>query len=132
MTARTARLVSLAALLPLLVVAAAGVGYDRLRCRDTGLVETAETGDDGCCPAEESPATPVVRDGRCCDRETASVSHPPAEPNAAHGPFEVLAPLPLVTLLPPSPPAAAHLARAANTTRPPPTPLRVIKQSFLI
>jgi hypothetical protein len=135
MTARTARLVSLAALLPLLVVAAAGVGYDRLRCRATGLVETATAeGQEGggCCPAEESPATPVVRDARCCDRETAAVSHPPAEPNGAHGPFEVLAPLALVTLLPPPTPAATNLARAAKTTRPPPTPLRVIKQSFLI
>lgn len=134
MQARTARLVSLAALLPLLVVAAAGIGYDRLRCRATGLVETTTAAGegDGCCPAEESPSTAVVRDARCCDRETAAVSHPPAEPNTAHGPFEVLAPLALVTLLPPDAPAATNLARAAKATRPPPTPLRVIKQSFLI
>jgi hypothetical protein len=132
MQARTARLVSLAALLPLLVVAAAGIGYDRLRCRYTGIVETAGSADEGCCPAEESPATPVVRDARCCDRETAAVSHPPAEPNAAHAPVEAPAPQPLVALLPPEAPASTNLARAAKATRPPPTPLRVIKQSFLI
>jgi hypothetical protein len=132
MQARTARLVSLAALLPLLVVAAAGIGYDRLRCRATGVVETAEADGDGCCPAEESPSTPVVRDARCCDRETAAVSHPPAEPNAAHTPFEAAVPHLLVALLPLGEPAATNLARAAKTTRPPPTPLILVKQSFLI
>lgn len=130
--ARTARLVSLAALLPLLVVAAAGVGYDRLRCRYTGVVEAAATDGGGCCPAEESRSTPVVRDARCCDRETAAVSHHPAEPNSTHAPFEAPSPRALVALLPPDAPAATSFARAAKAARPPPTPLRLTKQSFLI
>jgi hypothetical protein len=131
MRARTVRLVSLAALLPLLVVAAAGIGYDRLRCRYTGLVETAET-EDGCCPAEDAPATPVVREAPCCDRETAAVTHPPAEPTAGHAPFEAPPAPSVLALLPPAAPALPNLARAAKTSRPPPTPLLLVKQSFLI
>jgi hypothetical protein len=132
MRARTVRLVSLAALLPLLVVAAAGVGYDRLRCRNTGQVESAEMADAGCCPAEEGPATPVLRDARCCDRETAEANHPPAEPTAGHAPFEAPPAPSVLAVLPPAAPALPNLARAARATRPPPTPLLLVKQSFLI
>ena len=49
------RLVSLAALLPLLAFVVAGIGYDRFRCTFTG-----EVSEMGCCPAEDPPAAPVV------------------------------------------------------------------------
>jgi hypothetical protein len=131
MSTRALRLVSLAALLPLLVVAAAGVGYDRLRCRFTGLVEANDAAGDSCCPDEPSSATPVIREARCCDRETAAIAHPPAEPSTVHAAFETpIVSAPLALFSPGAP--AARAAVDAATPRAPPTPLRIAKQSFLI
>src|SRR4051794_39930859 len=71
------RLVGLTALLPLLVVAVAGFGYDRFRCAFSG-----EITDMACCPHDEAPdapAVPVANAASCCDHEVATVVRAPAE-----------------------------------------------------
>ena len=122
-----ARLVSLAALLPLLIVALSGFGYDRMRCTFSGAVS-----EDGCCPAEDAPATPVANGASCCDRESARTVEAPAE--VAPPTFfavEALASLSApVTLAPPT--TRATLAPRTAAQSPPPTPLILVKQSFLI
>jgi hypothetical protein len=121
-----ARFVSLAALLPLLVVAVSGFGYDRMRCTFTG-----EVSESGCCPTEEAPATPAINGASCCDHESARIVRLPGE--AAAPPVVAAlsaAVLPQVGVLPvPSAPAAAP---RAVSHAPPPTPLLLVKQSFLI
>src|SRR5688500_18447021 len=68
------RLTALAALLPLLVVAVTGLGYDRFRCAFSGQIT-----DMACCPQEDTPALPVVNAASCCDHEVARVVRAPAE-----------------------------------------------------
>jgi hypothetical protein len=124
----TARLVSLAALLPLLALAVAGGGYDRFRCAFTG--EVTET---GCCPAEDPPVQPVANAASCCDHESGRVERAPAEETAAHA---VAVPAyALATTVgdagPALPPARAG-APHASAQAPPSPPLRLVKQSFLI
>jgi hypothetical protein len=129
MRARThARIVSLAALLPLLVVALSGFGYDRMRCLFTG--EVSELGM-GCCPSEEAPTTPSVSAASCCDHESARTVRLPAEATAPRVVVELAADaLPEAGVLP-APEAPAFAPRAVSHA-PPPTPLVLLKQSFLI
>lgn len=127
MSPRTkARLISLAALLPLLIVAVAGPGYDRLRCAFSG-----EITDMSCCPAQDPPAGPVANAASCCDHESARVVKLPAEvaPSATTVAIEA----PSLPSLPELVPAAAPIvAPRATSQAPPPTPLILVKQSFLI
>ena len=121
------RVIGLAALLPLLVVAVSGLGYDRFRCAFTGEVTEA-----GCCPVHDAPAAPVVSAASCCDHESARVERAPAEPAAprdvafaapalaARGPALALAPAPRAD------------APRAGAQAPPSPPLLLLKQSFLI
>jgi hypothetical protein len=127
MRLRTARLVSLAALLPLLACAVAGIGYDRFRCVFTGEVSE----DDGCCPAEDASATAVMKGAPCCERETAQHVHPPVEPTTPAVDYAA-APAQLSLGTPLGPLPARRLAAAADAPRPPPAPLHLLKQSFLI
>jgi hypothetical protein len=121
-----ARIVSLAALLPLLVVAVAGTGYDRMRCTFSGEVS------EGCGPSEEqAPATPALNGASCCSHESARTVRLPAEAVAP----QLVASL-ATTVLPelgvlPAPAAPAFAPRAVSNA-PPPTPLVLVKQSFLI
>jgi hypothetical protein len=122
-----ARLVSLAALVPLLMLAVSGFGYSRYRCVFTGVAS-----EESCCPAEDAPATPVVNAASCCDHEHAEVVRPPAETPSS----PVLADLAAVTcpsgfVVAPVAPAAAP-ARLIDAVGPPQPPLRLVKQSFLI
>jgi hypothetical protein len=123
----SARLVSLAALLPLLAFAVSGLGYSRYRCTFTGVAS-----EESCCPAEDAPSTPVVSAASCCDHEHAETVRPPAETASA----QTLAALPPVAL--PRGLVDAPVARAATPERlvdalgPPRPPLRLVKQSFLI
>jgi hypothetical protein len=121
-----ARFVSLAALLPLLVLAVAGPGYDRLRCMFNGEVSEA-----GCCPLEEAPATPVVHAGSCCAHESARVVRLPAElaPPRADA---AAAPPAVAVLTELAPVVSAVRAAPATSQEPPPTPILLAKQSFLI
>jgi hypothetical protein len=120
-----ARLVSLAALLPLLVVAVSGYGYDRMRCAFTGTVM-----EEGCCPSEDAPATPVLNGASCCDHESARTVRLPAEAPAPVAVADLSSvALPEVGVLPP--PAAPLFAPRA-VSHAPPTPLVLVKQSFLI
>ena len=128
MRARTrARLVSLAALLPLLVVAVSGFGYDRMRCAFTG-----EVSESGCCPSEEAPVTPAINGASCCDHESARTVRLPGEAAAPRAdlPLSTVAVLPEIGLLPA--PATPASAPRAVSNAPPPTPLVLVKQSFLI
>jgi hypothetical protein len=122
------RLVSLAALLPLLAFVVAGIGYDRFRCTFTG-----EVSEMGCCPAEDPPAAPVVSGASCCDHETALAVRVPAEPAPAHA---LAAPEVFAVALParfaPGPAPAATFAPPAPGRAPPRPPLVLVKQSFLI
>lgn len=122
----TARLVSLAALVPLLALAVSGSGYDRFRCVFSGLVS-----EDGCCPAEEAPATPVVNGASCCDHESARPVKVAAEA-AAPSLVAALTFAPLSHVALSALPERASPAPRAAAQAPPPTPLRVLKQSFLI
>jgi len=127
---RLLRALGLAAALPLLVAAVAGVGYDRFRCAFTGEVSQVGT---GCCPAEDPPATPVVSAASCCDLEHARPVRVPSE-SAARA---ATCPAPdLVAALPadfadPAPSPAA-LARNANAQAPPRPPLVLLKHALLI
>jgi hypothetical protein len=125
---RTSRLVSLAALLPLLA-AVAGVGYDRFRCTFTG--EVSET---GCCPSAAPPragAPAVVDAASCCAHETAHAAQVPAESCAR--------PLLLLDVAAARPQVPARLAisaavftRLARAQAPPRPSIVLLKQSFLI
>jgi hypothetical protein len=122
------RLISLAALLPLLAFVVAGIGYDRFRCTFTG-----EVSEMGCCPAEDPPAAPAVSGASCCDHEIARVVRVPAEPAPARevAALDALA-LPLPALFAPAPAPAATFAPPAPGRAPPRPPLVLVKQSFLI
>jgi hypothetical protein len=122
----SSRLVSLAALLPLLTLAVSGLGYDRFRCTFTGEVSEVS-----CCSSDEAPALPAAS-ASCCDHEGARAVRVPAE---ARSPREAIVARPaLVTVvrLAPTSPARATLAPRADAQAPPSPPLRVLKQSFLI
>jgi hypothetical protein len=124
----TPRLVSLAALLPLLAFAVSSVGYDRFRCTFSGQVS-----EDGCCPSDDAPATPTLVSASCCDHESARpVKVPALSSDARHAVAIDLPPVApqLASLL--APRDAARLSRPASSHAPPPTPLLLLKQSFLI
>jgi hypothetical protein len=124
-----ARIVSLAALLPVLVVAVSGFGYDRMRCMFSGQVSQISEG--GCCPTEEAPALPSASGASCCAHESARTVRLPAEAAAPTFTAELTAAvLPEVGVLP-APSAPAFAPRAVSNA-PPPTPLVLVKQSFLI
>ncbi|HVX96436.1 MAG TPA: hypothetical protein VHK47_16095 [Polyangia bacterium] len=122
------RLVSLAALLPLLAFVVAGIGYDRFRCTFTG-----EVSEMGCCPADDPPAAPVVTGASCCDHETALRLRVPVEPAPARelAPLDVFA-VALPAPFTPEPAPAATFAPPAPGRAPPRPPLVLVKQSFLI
>jgi hypothetical protein len=120
------RVISLAALLPLLVVAVAGFGYDRMRCTFTGEIMA-----EGCCPSEDPPATPTLNGASCCDHESARTVRLPSEAPAPSAVADLsLVALPEVGVLPA--PVAPSFAPRAVSHAPPPTPLVLVKQSFLI
>jgi hypothetical protein len=121
--------VTFAALLPLLVVAVSGQGYDRMRCMFSGQV--SELSEGGCCPAEDAPAMPVASGASCCAHESARTVKLPAEaaaPRLTAAP--VIAVLPELGSLPAR--VAPSSAPRAISQAPPPIPLVLVKQSFLI
>jgi hypothetical protein len=128
-TRLSARLVSLAALLPLLALAVSGFGYSRYRCTFTGVAA-----EESCCPAEDAPDAPVVSAASCCDHESAEVVRPPAETAPTSTTFAALTPA-LISFVVLPPVLAARVpasVRATSALGPPSAPLVVLKQSFLI
>jgi hypothetical protein len=122
------RLVSLAALLPLLAFAASGVTGAHCHCALTGAVIYGA--DDDCCAGEDAPSSPVVSAPRCCEREAANVVRPPVEPTAPV-PLLSCVELPAAAPLLAPPPTSASVPTAASFSGPRP-PLLVLKQSFLL
>jgi hypothetical protein len=123
----SSRLVGLAALLPLLAFAVAGVGYDRLRCAFTG-----EISEIGCCAHDDdAPTQPTAAAPSCCDREVARVVRLPAEP-APSAPVALAPTTSSVAFSAPAPDSAAEFARRTDAAPPPRRPLPLLKQSFLI
>jgi hypothetical protein len=121
----SARLITLAALVPFAWLAVSGLGYARFRCALTGEVSA-----DACGPTLAAPAMPIVRAASCCDRETVALAHAPVEPPTSHAEL-ALAPSP--TAAEPLPSVNTKVAIfIGKVPDPPATPLRVLKQSFLI
>jgi hypothetical protein len=126
----TPRLVSLAALLPLLAFAMSSVGYDRFRCAFSG-----EVSEDGCCPGDvdAGPATPTLVNASCCDHESARpVKVPALSSDARHAVAIDLPPVAPQLAACFAPADGARIPRPASSHAPPPTPLLLLKQSFLI
>jgi hypothetical protein len=122
-----ARLISLAALLPLLALAVSGFGYSRYRCSFTGVAS-----EEACCPGEDASDAPVVSAASCCDHERGDIVHPPVE--AAPSTTSVaLAPAaqPHDLLVSPAVRVLPH-GRTTDALGPPGPSLRLVKQSFLI
>ena len=125
----TARVIGLAALLPLLVMAVSGLGYDRFRCAITG--EVSEASDESCCPAADPPSMPVANGASCCDHESARPVRLPGELSTSPALALDLVALAPAILAPPAP-APASPAPRATAHAPPRPPLVLLKHAFLI
>lgn len=121
------RVICLAALVPLLMLAVSGFGYSRVRCLFTG-----QALDTTCCPPEAAPTTSVLRAASCCAGEGGSIVHPPAE--APSPPAPLLASRFAVADVFPPPPSLPHhrVRRTAPSADDHATPILLLKQSFLV
>ncbi len=121
------RALSCAALLPLLLAAVAGLGYDRFRCAFSGQITEM-----GCCPQDEAPVLPVANAASCCDHEVATVVRAPAEaPGSSVVALDAPAALPRA-LVAPLLEARSVPARRAEAAGPPLLSPLELKQSLLI
>jgi hypothetical protein len=125
------RLLTLAALLPLVVLSSSGGGSSLFRCQLTGVVSAHS-----CCPEEASgdSAQAVIAPADCCTRETNAFSRPVAEAPAARGEavtvvIVAVAGGPALSALPPPAPARVFAAEPRVIPRP---PILLAKRSLLI
>jgi hypothetical protein len=126
------RVLSLATLIPLLMVAVADNGYTAAVCRLTGMVRLTD-----CCPSpdgapRQAPTQQSLTERSCCDLVSVPCEKPPAESATPIAQASELAGAPVFTRnVSPAVPVRRLSPRPAHRAAVGPPPL-LMKQSFLI